>query len=174
MKRIQFVLCLAGLALMVAVFFAFADPPYSMTVGTNSVKLVATRGIPAATAFATNTAYAQGKYIESSGKVYMAVNAGTSGVTAPVHVYGEASDGAITWRRCLESKRRGLVIGQNTASVNTYLAQGALAAVLSKGIGPLTSKGSSYSPPAVGDEPYQGEIYAISDGTNTVLTIGEW
>jgi len=161
------------LFLCLVLSLAWADPPYSQTIGTNSVKVIAARGIPTATAFATNTVYRQGRYVEYSNRVYMAVNAGTSGTTPPVHVGGEASDGAVTWRRCYEAPRNGLVLCLTT-NAPVYLTMGALPAETGKGI-PLLVKGASFCPPSGKDGlPYQGEISAISSGTNAPVAIQEW
>ena len=45
----------------------------------------------------TNTAYLVGDIVSNAGIYYTAKTSGTSGLTAPVHTAGDASDGTVTW-----------------------------------------------------------------------------
>ena len=51
-----------------------------------------------ASAWTTGTVYARYDKVTNSGRLYQAVNAGTSGATAPTHTSGDASDGTVSWR----------------------------------------------------------------------------
>lgn len=51
-----------------------------------------------ASAWLTGTAYSRYAKVTNGGRLYQALNAGTSGATAPVHTSGDASDGAVSWR----------------------------------------------------------------------------
>ena len=51
-----------------------------------------------ASAWATGTTYARYVKITNAGRLYQALNAGSSGATAPTHTSGDASDGVVSWR----------------------------------------------------------------------------
>lgn len=55
-------------------------------------------GASNAPSWATSTAYVLGHLALNGGNAYLALNAGTSGATAPTHTSGVASDGAVNWR----------------------------------------------------------------------------
>jgi hypothetical protein len=61
-------------------------------------------------AWVTGTSYARYAKVTSSGRLYQAVNAGTSGATAPVHTSGDASDGTVSWRHLglVTTRQKGL------------------------------------------------------------------
>jgi hypothetical protein len=61
-------------------------------------------------AWATGASYARYAKVTNSGRLYQAVNAGTSGSTAPTHTSGDASDGTVLWRHLglVSSRQKGL------------------------------------------------------------------
>ena len=61
-------------------------------------------------AWATGTAYSRYAKVTSGGRLYQAVNAGTSGATAPAHTSGDASDGTVLWRHLglVTTRQKGL------------------------------------------------------------------
>lgn len=63
-----------------------------------------------ASAWVTSTSYARYAKVTNSGRLYQALNAGTSGVTAPVHTTGDASDGTVSWRHLglVTTRQKGL------------------------------------------------------------------
>jgi hypothetical protein len=63
-----------------------------------------------ASAWATSTSYARYAKVTNASKLYQALNAGTSGATAPVHTSGDASDGTVSWRYlgAVTTRQKGL------------------------------------------------------------------
>jgi hypothetical protein len=61
-------------------------------------------------AWSTGVLYARYAKVTSSGRLYQAVNAGTSGATAPSHTSGDASDGTVLWRHLglVTTRQKGL------------------------------------------------------------------
>ena len=51
-----------------------------------------------ASAWITSTSYARYVKVTNGGRLYQALNTGTSGATAPTHTSGDASDGTVSWR----------------------------------------------------------------------------
>jgi len=51
-----------------------------------------------ASAWLTGTSYSRYDKVTNGGRLYQALNAGTSGATAPSHTSGDASDGTVSWR----------------------------------------------------------------------------
>jgi hypothetical protein len=129
--------------------------PWSMTITTNAVKVCPDRTVQTAAAFATNRVYVQGSIVKNAFKYYMAVNAGTSGVTAPTHASGEASDGAITWRRFPAGMRNGLWLFN--AGTNDITFGIGYVPTLTKG-GVLKANGTAL----FDGMDVQSEVYAIS------------
>jgi hypothetical protein len=63
-----------------------------------------------ASAWATSTSYSRYVKVTNSGRLYQALNAGTSGATAPTHTTGDASDGTVSWRHLglVTTRQKGL------------------------------------------------------------------
>jgi hypothetical protein len=63
-----------------------------------------------ASAWATTTSYSRYDKVTNAGKLYQALNAGTSGAAAPTHTSGDASDGTVGWRYLgtVSSRQKGL------------------------------------------------------------------
>jgi hypothetical protein len=63
-----------------------------------------------ASAWVTGTVYARYDKVTNAGRLYQALNAGTSGVTTPVHTSGDATDGTVRWRHLglVTTKQKGL------------------------------------------------------------------
>ena len=63
-----------------------------------------------ASAWATTTSYSRYDKVINASKLYQALNAGTSGATAPVHTSGDASDGTVSWRYlgAVTTRQKGL------------------------------------------------------------------
>lgn len=61
-------------------------------------------------AWVTGTSYARYAKVTNSGRLYQALNAGTSGATAPVHTSGDVSDGTVSWRHLglVTTRQKGL------------------------------------------------------------------
>jgi len=49
-------------------------------------------------AWTTGTAYTAGQMVSNGGNIYISTNTTTSGATAPTHVSGTVTDGAVNWR----------------------------------------------------------------------------
>jgi len=60
--------------------------------------------------WASGNTYARYDKVTNGGRLYQALNAGTSGATAPTHTTGDASDGAISWRfhSSVTTRQKGL------------------------------------------------------------------
>ena len=63
-----------------------------------------------ASAWVTGTVYARYDKVTNAGRLYQALNAGTSGVTTPVHTSGDATDGTVRWRHLglVTTRQKGL------------------------------------------------------------------
>ena len=63
-----------------------------------------------ASAWGSTTAYSRYDKVTNGGRLYQALNAGTSGSTAPTHTSGDASDGTVSWRHlgAVTSRQKGL------------------------------------------------------------------
>ena len=63
-----------------------------------------------ASSWATATAYSRYDKVTNGGRLYQALNAGTSGATAPTHTSGDASDGTVSWRHLatVTTRQKGL------------------------------------------------------------------
>jgi hypothetical protein len=63
-----------------------------------------------ASAWATSTSYTRYVKVTNGGRLYQALNAGTSGATAPTHTTGDASDGTVSWRHLglVTTRQKGL------------------------------------------------------------------
>jgi hypothetical protein len=159
---------LAGLAVLAGIAFANT---YT-TVGTNSLQLVASKPVRGASNWASNTVYSAGDVVKNGRFHYMAVGSGTSSNVAPVHVYGDASDEAVTWRAVSPGTRNGLVISVKTSGGKVDLSFGATNAIANGGMR-LTGEGHAimFGP----TDNYQGTIHAISvSGGDVVLGVQEF
>jgi len=133
-----------------------------MEIGTNSVKVSAeaiSSLFSLASWRATNT-YTQGSLVKYGSNVYMAVNGGISGTTAPTHTYGEVSDGSILWRY-LNKRTSRIVVLSNLSTNNVYLSVNGPAEV-EKGILLLPYETKFF----LG---IREPIFAISSGTSKIL-----
>jgi len=173
MKRepIAIVLTAALLVIGVGVLTTFAGPPYSHTVGTNSVMILPPRTIQNATAWATNTLYSQGAIVSYNGMFFWcqtAANATNTASDIPAwEADGRSADGANTWQFIPSGKRNSFAIVNDGANA-CYLSFGS-AAVVNSGIR-INSSGGNVSDFSGG---YQGAVYAISGASNGV-TAQEW
>ena len=63
-----------------------------------------------ASAWATSTSYTRYVKVTNGGRLYQALNSGTSGATAPTHTSGDASDGTVSWRHLglVTTRQKGL------------------------------------------------------------------
>jgi len=61
-------------------------------------------------AWQPNTAYTVGKRVKANGKVYECTVAGTSGMTAPSHTSGTATDGTVTWKYLFQEWNANVVV----------------------------------------------------------------
>ena len=148
---------------------ALATDPFTVTVGTNSVQLVANKEV-AYTIYATNTVYSLGDVAKNSGYYYFAANAGLSTNVAPTHTHGEVTSGAITWRQIDNNKRGGLAITVKSGEAD--FSFGTSSAVATNGLR-LVGEGHTLVFGTVDN--YQGEVHAISgDGVNCVLGVQEF
>jgi len=61
-------------------------------------------------AWTTGTGYSRYDKVTNAGRLYQALNSGNSGVTAPVHTTGDASDGTVSWRHLglVTTRQKGL------------------------------------------------------------------
>jgi hypothetical protein len=172
---------LASLVLVsVLVSVAFAEPPSSVTVQTNSTTVIPARSVTllSAVAYASNTVYAQGAYVKvSDGQKYMALTAGksspTNGVGAPPrHRSGAASDwtNGLSWYAVTPVQRHGWVV-YNAGACTSWVSIGRSPAEL--------TKGSALAPGATlrstGMNEYEAQLECSFIGATThVLTFQEW
>lgn len=145
-----------------------------MSIDNTSHKIVPFRGIShfGYPPWVTTTAYAQGDYVvggDNDDILYMAIGAGTSGATKPVHTSGEVSDGAVTWLRVPFLARKGVTV-INESDVSVYCAVDQTAEI-GKGV-ELNAYGGSHD---FFDPQNQDEIHAIAaSGSGKNVTIQEF
>lgn len=155
------------LTLLVMTGFVRAGSPVGVQVGTNSVVLLPDRTLQNAPVWVTLTAYGQGDYVKVGARYYMAIEAGTSGATAPSHALGTATDGTVTWLKVKPGLRQGLAIVN--ASTNAVYLSVASSAEEGKGIY-LSGQGSAWEP----NHTPQGRITAIAGSDSNLVTGVEW
>ena len=144
------------------------NKPYNITLGAAaSTKIAAERNLKSAAAWVTGTAEAQGVIRKNAGHYYMAIGAGTTGATAPVHMAGIVSDGTVSWLYVPEGHRDGVVVQNRDTAIDVDLALG-WAAETGKGILAKAS-GGGYSAP----DGYQGAIYAYPASGTPVMSVQE-
>ena len=164
-----------GILLLGGVIVVYATAPFTATVGTDSLQLVAAKPLIGTSAWATNTAYSVGDVVKNGTVYYFATNAGTTTNAAPTHTVGEATYGTMTWRQISKSARTGVAITVQTTSANggaVNLSIGTDAATNNCGIR-LVGEGSTivFSPA----DNYNGEIHAVSaSGSNVVVGVQEF
>lgn len=172
MNRKHWMLILAGALLFVGVAVLLADPPYSHTVGTNSVMVLPPRTLQNAAAWTTNVVYSQGDIVLHGGKLFWCQTAaGATNTISDVPAYeadGRSNDGANTWQYIPSVPRKGFFVVNDDDSV-TYLSFG-VAAVLNSGARMNANGGSMDDFAGV----YQGSIYAITSVTSNNVAIQEW
>lgn len=180
------IIILTVLTLVHIVYAEGEEDGFSMTIGTNIVKIAPSRlqGQIQSEAWVANTAYPQGELViygpdyaddglgnPTDGQVYMAVAAGTSSTNAPVHMNGDVSDGGVTWRhinttvKLRPSPRAGIDITLQTT--NDVYGSTSSNLVFGKGV-LLSGKGASWSPAT------QRPVYLIGNVTNNVVTGQEY
>lgn len=167
-RRIQDIVIVIAFVIIVIALTVIAGAPHSNNVASTSIKVMSARGLLSAQVYATSTVYAQGIVVTNSGRFYMAVVAGTSGTTNPVHYAGDVFDGGVTWRFVPKGKRNGLVVGNNS-STNIFINLGG-SAIAGAGIR-LNSAGGSFF---MDDDSYQGDIHAVALGGTSSVTSAEW
>lgn len=158
-------------ALLIAVLplSVLAGEPYSLTLVTNEVStIVAKRGLVMAQAWATNSAYTQGEYVENNNLFFMALVGGTStndaAATGPSVSRGTETDNDITWLSVPRKPRATAFVIRTDAVADGgvgYLAPDGFDPSQSAGI-PLGSQYASFKYEG------QGEVRAIPTGTNLV------
>lgn len=144
-----------------------ADAPASVTVSTNSVMILPARPIKNAVIWTANTTYPQGATVKQDDRYYWAVVGGVSTTTAPTHVYGDAIDNTVTWRKIEKGDRSRWVATVNSTN-NVYFSIG-FPAVLNKGIR-LNASGGALS---LSDGCSNDPVFAIAAETNNVVCVQE-
>ena len=92
MKKFILITALAGIALIAGAV------DYQITVpATTSYKIAPARNRAPTGTWTTSTAVLQGDMVINAGNWYMAIHAGTTGTTAPVHMSGIVSDDTVLW-----------------------------------------------------------------------------
>lgn len=163
-KYVVATMALAGIVL--------ATGPVSMDVSATSVTLVPAKPIKGATAWVTNTAYAQGAVVTSGGSHYFTPTGGTTTNIAPTNTVGDLVLDGITWRYISPNKRNGLVISLNEANDKVNLSFGSADAVATNGC-LLTGQGATWVFDATDN--FQGAVQAISfDSTTNIVGVQEW
>jgi len=164
MKKLVLVgIVVAGIT-MVMVSLAHAGGG-TTSVSTNSVKILANAKANASESWASTNAYTQGQLVNSGGRVWMALIAGTSGTTAPSGIV-DFVDGTVTWRKSLAHKRSWLSIGNEGLTKITFSL---FSPVISEN-GLTLDSGQKIV--LIGEDCPQDAIHVISDsGTNTVSTL---
>ena len=146
--------CTLGLVLLAGTVFADS---YSVTVGTNSVRILPSRTLDGAATWTTNTVYAQGTYVQvSRHRFYMAITGGVSGTgSGPSHSQGIKPEGTVSWLAVNRTDRLEATISNDSAAV-IYLSDTSPAEV-----------GRGYRMNAFGglyNYAGSGDIFAIADG----------
>jgi len=148
------------------VISSFGDPAL---VGITATKIVPQPGKRSAAAWATNTTYSQGEYVESEGLVYMVlVVSGGVSTNAPSGT-GYAADGYYYYRT-LSGKRNGLIIA-NPSTFQRFWFLDSSAVNTSNSL-PLIANGGAVS--FLGPECPQGEFFAITTNAATWAAVFEW
>jgi hypothetical protein len=111
--------------------------------------------------------YANGNLIRLHGRVVFCLTAGESGATLPVAAEGDVSDGAVIWRPCVGSLRRGLILCNidSTRSLEFDFYRSGLGPRLSPGNGTLILTGA--------DCP-QGAVYVTAVSGSAAYRVTEW
>jgi len=108
-----------ALAVLCIPILAMARDPESVTVGTTSTMILPPVQPDTYTTWATGTAYTAEAIVESGGRFYWCVTAGTSTNVAtggPSHTDGDGTEGTVTWRYVHPS--RDVVTLYNTNGVD--------------------------------------------------------
>ena len=164
MKRLVMVGIIVAGMIMVVVSLAHAGGN-TTSVSTNSIKILANADPNAGASWATTNAYTQGELVYSSGRVWMALVAGTSSTNAPSGIV-DFIDGTVTWRKALAQKRSWLSIGNEGLTKITF----SLFSPVVSGSGLTLDAGQKIV--LTGEDCPQDAIHVISDsGTNAVSTL---
>jgi len=163
---------LFSLFLLFLVTCASAAEKNGISVGTNPVVIVGMASVYDANVlpeWRPSHAYTINNVIKSGGRPYVCAVAGTSGTNAPSGT-GYVQDGSVTWRSMLLRRREGMLF-VNAGSSPVYLSF-TYPPVVGGGLLLNASGGSAsfVNIPLV----YQGAVYAISSGTNGLLTVIEY
>ena len=147
---------LATLFLPLACRIALAEAPISMTVTTNSVKILPMRGMTHATLWTNGIAVAQGNLVENGRRIYMAETNVVAAAVEPTHYSGVANG-----LRYIPMSFRSLATIQNLSGDPLFLSFDAPAEV-NKGLS--LSEGGYVTITDV-----QAAIYGISTGSVSVV-----
>jgi hypothetical protein len=155
--------------LFLSMVVSYAGVPLSYTLSTNSVQILSERPLYTGIAsWVASTAYAQGAIVQNLGSYYFAMNSGTSsnaGVGPSFrNTYG--TDNNITWSPVSRNNRTEICV-VNGSSDKVYISVG-LPAMSGKGV---LLYPSNFPFRITG---YQGQVYAVSEATNSVITVQEW
>lgn len=157
---------IAVMSLGLLAVLVFAEPQYTVT--TTAVQPIAPdRTVVNGKAFVAGATNTVGTYIENTAspkQIYMALNTGTNGSTAPINISGTIVSGSITYYRVQTKDRTGLLIS-NVGTNTGYFTVG------QPGSG--TTPGVQLNPGGivVFDKEVQTAIYA---GTNATFSIQEY
>jgi len=183
--KIRLIIILAIFSLL---HVAHSEDGQTMTISTNLVKIAPSRlqSQTKATAWATNTVYAQGTLVlagadfaedvlgnVTDGQVYMAAVGGTSSnsPSIPVHTNGEVVEGTVTWRHITTGQNLKPVprLAASIISLSTNQVTFGTSPNLVAGAGDiLTGVGTSWSPPS------QAALYSRAGTTGNGITITEY
>ena len=125
----------------------------SMTITTNSVKVLPAKPILGATAWTNGIAVAQGQIIEHNNRYFMAEAAIASATNEPVHVSGISNN----LRAVARDRRKAAILHNGDDATDVWINVGGAAAV-----------GSGFRLPAKATatfESYQHDFYAYSAGS---------
>jgi hypothetical protein len=160
---------LSSLVGLMIVVTCYAGAPLSYTLSTSSVQILPAKPIqPYLANWVTNATYTQGVLVQNLGAYYFAMDAGTSSNSGAGPSFRDTTgtDNDITWVHVPRGDRTGLCVVNGSVD-NLYLSIG-LPAVSGKGIKLIPN-----SIPFI-LEGYNGQIYAISTNTSSVITVQEW
>jgi hypothetical protein len=135
-----------------------------MSIPNTAVKVCPDRTVKTAVQVATNTVYSQGDIVFNSAvrRYYMAVAAGNSGTTNPVHTAGDVAYGGIAWRHFPSGMRTGFWL-YNSGTNDITFGVGHVPTAGKGGV--LKANGTWYSD----NTDIQCAIYAISASATGTL-----
>jgi len=141
---------------------------YTSAIGTNVLQVLGMPSSTAAPAWVASTAVVVNQSVLSNGRVWLCVDAGTTGTVAP-HGSVDFTDSGAIWRPVLRGVRQGLILANNSAAEITVaffpdVTEGTNGVVLDVGAALVMT---GYGTP-------QSGIFAVAGAAGKTLYACEW